>query len=79
MADNTAYDRGVMYLQTVAKTPDGAKALAFLIENYSGLFTSNFSGDAAKDAYYNGQRSVFLMLKELLGDSLFYSILQTKY
>lgn len=78
MADMSTPERGAMYLQEVAKSDYGAKALSFLLTNMN-LFATNHSGNAQSDAYYNGRRSVALDIKELLGDELFFKVVTTRY
>lgn len=78
MADD-ANTRGQMYVQTIAKTTDGAKALSYLMNEYMNLFTSNFSDNATQSAYFNGRRAVGLDVKEILGEDLFFQVIKTKY
>lgn len=78
MADD-ANTRGQMYVQTIAKTTDGAKALSYLMNRYMNLFTSNFSDNATQAAYLNGRRAVGLDVKQILGDDLFFQVIKTQY
>ena len=78
MADD-ANTRGQMYVQTIAKTTDGAKALSYLMNRYMTLFTSNFSDNATQAAYLNGRRAVGLDVKQILGDDLFFQVIKTQY
>ena len=78
MADD-ANTRGQMYVQTIAKTTDGAKALSYLMNEYMNLFTSNFSDNATQAAYLNGRRAVGLDVKQILGDDLFFQVIKTQY
>lgn len=78
MADD-ANTRGQMYVQTIAKTTDGAKALSYLMNRYMNLFTSNFSDNATQAAYFNGRRAVGLDVKQILGDDLFFQVIKTQY
>lgn len=78
MADD-ANTRGQLYVQTIAKTTDGAKALSYLMNEYMNLFTSNFSGNPTQDAYHNGRRAVGLDVKQILGEDLFFQVIKTKY
>lgn len=78
MADD-ANTRGQMYVQTIAKTTDGAKALSYLMNEYMNLFTSNFSDNATQSAYFNGRRAVGLDVKQILGEDLFFQVIKTKY
>lgn len=63
---------------TVAKTPSGARVLSYIVNNCTPLFSTGYSGDANKDAYYNGQRSVALVIMDQLGPELFFKVVQTK-
>ena len=74
-----ANTRGQMYVQTIAKTTDGAKALSYLMNRYMNLFTSNFSDNATQAAYLNGRRAVGLDVKQILGDDLFFQVIKTQY
>lgn len=78
MADD-ANTRGQLYVQTIAKTTDGAKALSYLMNRYMNLFTSNFSDNATQAAYLNGRRAVGLDVKQILGDDLFFQVIKTQY
>lgn len=78
MADD-ANARGQLYVQTIAKTTDGAKALSYLMNEYMNMFTSNFSGNATQDAYSNGRRAVGLDVKQILGEDLFFQVIKTQY
>ena len=71
------YKRGLAYLNRVARTEDGAKALHFVVAQLP-LWDANFSGEAYADAFINGKRSVALQLRSFLGDEMFIRILQAK-
>lgn len=71
------YERGLAYLNRVARTDDGARALHFVVAQLP-LWDPNFSGDPYTDAFVNGKRSVALQLRSFLGEDMFNIILSSK-
>lgn len=65
-------------IQTVASGGDGMKAFKYILSTICQVEQANGYTDAIQMARQEGRRSVALDLKTILGDDLYYAILQTK-
>lgn len=66
------------YIRTVAKTPDGAKAFNYILTTICAVNDANYNTDIIQMARQEGRRSVGLDLKAILGNDLYFAILNTK-
>lgn len=75
----TAQD-GSIYLNIIAKTPDGAKALNFILRNICRFMEENaYMTDTLMMSRTEGRKAVGYDIMQYLGEDLFFAVLQTKY
>lgn len=68
------------YLSIVARTPDGAKAFNYILRQMCQVLEENpYYSDSLAMARREGRKSIAYDLKTILGEDLFFAILQTKY
>lgn len=65
-------------IRLVAKTPDGMVAFNYILVTFCGVNEANYNTDTVQMAHQEGRRSVGLNIKQVLGDDLYYSILNAK-
>lgn len=65
-------------IQTVANGGDGKIAFKYILSTICQVDQANGYTDTIQMARQEGRRSVALDLKTILGDDLYYAILQTK-
>lgn len=73
--DQIKTDYGVEALRSVAKTPEGRRALKFILE-LTPFYENTFTGDPYKDAFYNGQRHIALILRSFFDKEILIKIEQ---
>lgn len=67
------------YVRLVAKTPDGARALNYIISTVCNACRENeYYSNHVLMAREEGRKSVGYALRQILGDDLFYAVLSTK-
>lgn len=69
------YTSGLVSLKNVCKTPEGRRAIKFLLDD-TGFFTSAISGDPYRDSFFSGRRSVALSVDSYVGRDAFLQILK---
>lgn len=74
---NERYVRWAESVRTIARTPDGARVLAYILQE-ADLYNYSPPEDMKQASYYAGMRMSAGAIKAALGDEMFYKIIQTE-
>lgn len=74
MADK--YGRWCEAVRAIARTPDGAKVLAYMLQE-AEFYNYSLPDDIKQAAYHAGRCASAGAIRSALGDEMFYKIIQT--
>lgn len=73
---NDRFVRWSEAVRAIARTPDGAKVLAYILQE-ADFYNFSLPEDIKQAAYHSGQCASAGAIRAALGDEMFYKIIQT--